>query len=131
MNVGPGGQHPKSCAEQILARGDPGDRLDIDRVDGEQTSDHSGSPKRSGQPDEADEQKQGIDQVQGYVGPMMPPGMQVWELRVHGAIGPIVALLATRPVVDLDVQVPHLEEVLKSYYSNAASGVARTSDAAQ
>jgi ABC-2 type transport system ATP-binding protein len=40
-----------------------------------------------------------------------------WELRVHGEIGPIVALVAARPVADLDVQTPHLEEVLKTYYS--------------
>jgi ABC-2 type transport system ATP-binding protein len=39
-----------------------------------------------------------------------------WDLRVHGALGPIVSLLATRPIADLDVQVPHLEEVLKKYY---------------
>ena len=54
---------------------------------------------------------------------------RLWDLRVHGAIGSIVALLAARPVADLDVQVPHLEEVLKTYYSNAASEVTRTSAA--
>ena len=44
---------------------------------------------------------------------------RLWDLRVHGPLGPIVALLATRPVVDLDVQMPHLEEVLKRYYADA------------
>ncbi len=43
---------------------------------------------------------------------------RLWELRVHGALGPVVSLLATRPIVDLDVQMPHLEEVLKKYYSD-------------
>jgi ABC-2 type transport system ATP-binding protein len=43
---------------------------------------------------------------------------RLWDLRVHGALGSIVALLATRPVVDLDVQMPHLEEVLKRYYAD-------------
>jgi hypothetical protein len=43
---------------------------------------------------------------------------RVWELRVHGALGPVVSLLATRPIADLDVQMPHLEEVLKKYYSD-------------
>ena len=38
---------------------------------------------------------------------------------MHGPLGPLVALLATRPVVDLDVQMPHLEEVLKRYYAGA------------
>src|SRR5882672_12516580 len=43
---------------------------------------------------------------------------RLWDLRVHGALGSIVTLLATRPVVDLDVQMPHLEEVLKRYYAD-------------
>jgi ABC-2 type transport system ATP-binding protein len=40
-----------------------------------------------------------------------------WDLRVHGAIGPLVAMAASLPVADLDVQMPHLEEVLKKYYA--------------
>jgi ABC-2 type transport system ATP-binding protein len=44
---------------------------------------------------------------------------RLWDLRVHGPLGPIVTLLAMRPVVDLDVQMPHLEEVLKRYYTDA------------
>jgi ABC-2 type transport system ATP-binding protein len=44
---------------------------------------------------------------------------RLWDLRVHGALGPIVSLLAARPIADLDVQVPHLEEVLRKYYANA------------
>jgi beta-exotoxin I transport system ATP-binding protein len=44
-------------------------------------------------------------------------GPRQWDVRVHGAIGPLVALVAAHPVVDLDVQVPHLEEVLKKYYA--------------
>jgi ABC-2 type transport system ATP-binding protein len=43
---------------------------------------------------------------------------RLWDLRVHGALGPVVSLLATRPIADLDVQMPHLEEVLKKYYSD-------------
>jgi len=42
-----------------------------------------------------------------------------WDLRVHGALGSVVALLATRPITDLDVQMPHLEEVLRKYYAGA------------
>jgi ABC-2 type transport system ATP-binding protein len=44
-----------------------------------------------------------------------------WDLRVHGAIGPLVAMAGALPVVDLDVQMPHLEEVLKKYYAKAAA----------
>jgi ABC-2 type transport system ATP-binding protein len=54
---------------------------------------------------------------------------RLWDLRAHGEIGAVVALLAARPVVDLDVQVPHLEEVLKTYYSVATPGVAQLSGA--
>ena len=38
-----------------------------------------------------------------------------WDLRVHGAIGPLVAIAGGLPIADLDVQMPHLEEVLKKY----------------
>src|SRR5439155_16543489 len=44
---------------------------------------------------------------------------RLWELRVHGALGAIMTLLAARPIADLDVQMPHLEEVLKKYYAGA------------
>ena len=42
----------------------------------------------------------------------------VWDLRVHGPLGPIVARLAALPIADLDVQMPHLEEILKTYYAD-------------
>jgi beta-exotoxin I transport system ATP-binding protein len=41
-----------------------------------------------------------------------------WDLRVHGALGEIVALLAALPIADLEVQMPHLEEILKTYYAD-------------
>ena len=46
---------------------------------------------------------------------------RTWDLRVRGELGAVVSLLSTRPVADLDVQMPHLEEVLKKYYANATS----------
>jgi len=42
-----------------------------------------------------------------------------WDLRVRGPLGPIVALLARLPIADLDVQMPHLEEILKTYYADS------------
>ena len=42
---------------------------------------------------------------------------RLWDVRVRGAIGPIVALMASLPVADLDVQMPHLEEILRTYYA--------------
>jgi len=41
-----------------------------------------------------------------------------WDLRVHGALGVIVTMLASLPIADLEVQMPHLEEILKTYYAD-------------
>jgi ABC-2 type transport system ATP-binding protein len=42
---------------------------------------------------------------------------RTWELKVAGALGPLVGLLADRPVADLQVQEPQLEDVLREYYA--------------
>ena len=42
---------------------------------------------------------------------------RLWDLRLRGTMAPIVALLGTLPVADLDVQMPHLEEILRTYYA--------------
>ena len=46
---------------------------------------------------------------------------RVWTLRVRGALGPVIASLATLPVEDIDVREPHLEDVLKRYYKEETS----------
>ena len=58
--------------------------------------------------------------------PAWPDGCDVialsptlWDLRVRGPLGPIVARLAALPVADLDVQMPHLEEILKTFYADS------------
>jgi ABC-2 type transport system ATP-binding protein len=43
-----------------------------------------------------------------------------WDLRVHGALGEVAAMLATLPLADLEVQTPHLEEILKAHYVDKA-----------
>ena len=43
-----------------------------------------------------------------------------WDLRVHGALGDVAAMLAPLPIADLEVQIPHLEEILKGHYVNKA-----------
>jgi ABC-2 type transport system ATP-binding protein len=48
---------------------------------------------------------------------------RLWDIRVRGSAGPIVALLNGLPVADLDVQMPHLEEILRTYYAEAPSPV--------
>ena len=52
---------------------------------------------------------------------------QRWDLRVHGALGPTVAMLAALPIADLEVQMPHLEEILKTHYrvGSPRDGVSR------
>jgi ABC-2 type transport system ATP-binding protein len=41
---------------------------------------------------------------------------RAWHLRVHGPLGPLIALMAPLAVYDVEVHEPHLEEVLKHYY---------------
>ena len=43
---------------------------------------------------------------------------RVWHLRVHGPLGPVIALSAPLGVHDVEVHEPHLEEVLKHYYQD-------------
>jgi ABC-type uncharacterized transport system ATPase subunit len=41
---------------------------------------------------------------------------RLWSLRVHGPLGPLLNMLAGLPVKDLQVEEPHLEDVLLKYY---------------
>jgi ABC-2 type transport system ATP-binding protein len=41
---------------------------------------------------------------------------RAWTLDATGALGPLVQALAGLPVADLEVQAPHLEDVLVRYY---------------
>jgi hypothetical protein len=47
-------------------------------------------------------------------------GPRVWSLRVAGALGPLLNLLATLPVKDLEVEEPRLEDVLIKFYRDGA-----------
>jgi ABC-2 type transport system ATP-binding protein len=42
---------------------------------------------------------------------------RLWDVRVRGSVAPLVALVAARPLADLDVQMPRLEDVLRKYYA--------------
>jgi ABC-2 type transport system ATP-binding protein len=44
-----------------------------------------------------------------------------WQVRVQGPLGELMARLASLPVHDVDVHEPHLEDVLRRYYSDEAS----------
>ena len=43
---------------------------------------------------------------------------RVWTLRIRGPLGPLLAITSRLPVDDLEVREPHLEEVVKTYYTD-------------
>jgi ABC-2 type transport system ATP-binding protein len=47
---------------------------------------------------------------------LLEAGPQAWTLRVRGALGPLLAFAARLPLSDMDVDEPHLEEILRQYY---------------
>jgi ABC-2 type transport system ATP-binding protein len=57
-----------------------------------------------------------------------PPGCEAvelspraWSFNVQGPLGPLVSMVAALPVSDLDVQEPHLEDVVRRYYRSPAA----------
>jgi ABC-2 type transport system ATP-binding protein len=42
---------------------------------------------------------------------------RLWDVRVRGSLASFVSLVAARPLADLDVQMPRLEDVLRKYYA--------------
>jgi len=46
---------------------------------------------------------------------------RAWSLRVHGALGPLVAMVSSMPVQDIEVREPRLEDVVKRYYRDEAA----------
>jgi ABC-2 type transport system ATP-binding protein len=45
---------------------------------------------------------------------------RVWNLKVEGLLGPLLHLLSTLPVKDMEVEEPKLEDVLIKYYRDGA-----------
>lgn len=59
--------------------------------------------------------------------PTLPQGIEIvelrprgWTLNVEGLLGPLLGVLATLPVKDLEVQEPRLEDALIKYYKDDA-----------
>jgi ABC-2 type transport system ATP-binding protein len=55
--------------------------------------------------------------------PGLPPGNEivdsgprVWNLKVDGALGPLLRFIAALPVKDLEIEEPKLEDVVMKYY---------------
>jgi len=55
--------------------------------------------------------------------PGFPPGNEivdsgprVWNLKVDGALGPLLRFIAPLPVKDLEIEEPKLEDVVMKYY---------------
>jgi ABC-2 type transport system ATP-binding protein len=45
---------------------------------------------------------------------------RAWNLRVRGPLGPVLAMIASLPVEDVEIREAHLEDVLRRYYRDAA-----------
>ncbi len=59
--------------------------------------------------------------------PEMPPGHEIvstgprhWELKVSGPLGPLIRIISTLPVRDIEVEEPKLEDVVLKYYRKGA-----------
>jgi beta-exotoxin I transport system ATP-binding protein len=59
--------------------------------------------------------------------PSLPPGneivdsgLRLWNLKVDGALGPLLRLIAALPVKDLEIEEPKLEDVVMKYYREGA-----------
>src|SRR5439155_2181011 len=59
--------------------------------------------------------------------PVLPPGTEivesssrVWNLQVHGLLGPLLRFIAGLPVRDIEVEEPRLEDVVMKYYRDGA-----------
>jgi ABC-2 type transport system ATP-binding protein len=55
--------------------------------------------------------------------PGLPPGSEivdsgprVWNLKVEGALGPLLRVIAELPVKDIEIEEPKLEDVVMKYY---------------
>jgi len=46
---------------------------------------------------------------------------RMWNLRVEGVLGPLLSMLASYPVEDIEVEEPRLEDVLIKYYRGSDS----------
>jgi len=42
---------------------------------------------------------------------------RLWDLRARGPLGPLMRTVSGLPLTDVDVQEPHLEEILRQYYA--------------
>jgi ABC-2 type transport system ATP-binding protein len=51
---------------------------------------------------------------------ILEAGPRVWSLRVDGLLGPLLQLLATLPVNDIEVEETRLEDVLVKYYQGGS-----------
>ena len=46
---------------------------------------------------------------------------RAWKLRVEGPTGALISRLAALPVADVEIQEPHLEDVLRRYYKDGTT----------
>ena len=57
----------------------------------------------------------------------MPPGHEIvnagprqWDLKIGGPLGPLIGIISTLPVRDIEVEEPRLEDVVMKYYQKGS-----------
>ena len=86
LDVSPQCQHEEQPAEQAFPLGEPGDRFDVQRMNGEDRGHEGAWPKPAGHAPENKEEKDRRSAVQQDVGEMVAVGLQTIEL-VIGQVG--------------------------------------------
>ena len=126
-HVGGSAQQRQERAEDVLALGDPGHRLHVERVQGEERGHHGAAPGRAGERLQQGEEQCGVQGVEEDVGCVVAPGRQAEDLHVQhvgdpGDRVPVLVALEQGPgqargrEATVDVDVPrHVVAVVEAH----------------
>ena len=81
--VRPQRQQKERCAEQVLAFGDPGDGVDLEGVEGEDSGEQSALPNGAGEPAEGEEDEQAVEGVDQQIDEVMAGGAESEQLAIN------------------------------------------------
>ena len=81
--VSPDGEKEEESAQQVLALGDPGDGLDVERVPAKQGGHTEATPEGAREPVEDEEEQQGVDEVEEQIREVMPDRIEPEELNIE------------------------------------------------
>jgi hypothetical protein len=77
------GEQPKEGAEDIFAFGDPGDRFDVQGMQGKESGDQRTQPELRGQAVQEEQEKQGVGNMEQHTGQVVAGGIESVELAVE------------------------------------------------